>query len=386
MATPRTSLARAERSRQAEATEQRRQNVLRKELAWLRRSPPARTTKPRFRIDAANALIADEPAPRDDVELVRFASARLGRQVYDVEGRTNTSGSATATCVARLTWRLGPGDRLGVVGVNGAGKSTLLRLLAGEVKPDAGGVRRGPTVRSAYLSEEIAEVPGDLRVLERSRRSAAGRPRQGPDMTAGAAVERFGFPGERWTPVGDLSGGERRRLQLMRLLMAEPNVLLLDEPTNDLDIDTLDRVEDLLDGWQGTLVVVSHDRYFVERVCDEVFALLDARRCGTCRGIDEYLDRRRGEAPAAAAAPDAVSAPAPGAVRSAKRASSSPGSSVSSSGRETLDALRTAKWPRGPPTTSRARRARPSLPPRLWSASGSRPAGSRRPRCSASGC
>jgi ATP-binding cassette subfamily F protein uup len=294
-------LARAERARQAAATEGRRQNLLRKELAWLRRGPPARTSKPRFRIEAAQALIADEPPPRDSTRLQAFATRRLGKSVYDVEDVTLRLGGRIL--LDGVTWRLGPGDRVGVVGVNGSGKTTLLRLLQGEVGPDAGRVRTGPTVRAAYLSQEVSELPGQPRLLEAVEQVAGRANLGGVDLTASQLAERFGFGADRqWTPVADLSGGERRRLQLLRLLMAEPNVLLLDEPTNDLDTDTLTALEDLLDSWPGTLVVVSHDRYLVERVCDSVVALLgDGRLAALPGGVEEYLARRA--APAGAPEP-----------------------------------------------------------------------------------
>jgi ATP-binding cassette subfamily F protein uup len=299
------TLARAERERVEAVREERRQSVLRKELAWLRRGPPARTSKPRFRIEAANALIEDEPEPRDRAELLRFATARLGDKVLDAEDVSLSYGGAPV--LRGVTWRLGPGDRVALVGVNGSGKTTLLRLLAGELSPDAGEVQRGATVRLAHLSQETAELPGDLRVLEA--------------VEDGSLRDRLGFRGEKaWTAVRDLSGGERRRLQLMRLLMEEPNVLLLDEPTNDLDVDTLAALEDLLDGWPGTLVVVSHDRYFVERVCDDVYALEEGGR-GLRHlpgGVEAYLELRR--APAAPAPPPRAARPAPpGAVARAAR-------------------------------------------------------------------
>ena len=287
-------LARAERDRISATEDARRANLVRKELAWLRRGPPARTSKPRFRIDAANALIADEPAPRDSVELVRFAGARLGRTVYDVTDATVQVGDRVL--LDGLTWQLGPGDRVGVAGVNGSGKTTLLRLLVGELHPSSGRVVRGVTVRTAYLSQDVAELDPALRVLEAvesvRREVDLGR---GRTITATQMCERFGFVGNaQWTPVGELSGGERRRLQLLRLLMDGPNVLLLDEPTNDLDIDTLTALEDLLDGWAGTLLVVSHDRYFLERVCDRTVALLgDGGLRDLPGGVDEYLALRR---------------------------------------------------------------------------------------------
>ncbi len=289
-------LARAERSRQAAASEERRQNLIRKELAWLRRGPPARTSKPKFRIDAAQALIADEPDPRDTVQLKSFATTRLGKQVYDVEDVSLSLGGKSL--LDGVTWRIGPGDRLGLVGVNGAGKTTLLRLLTGRIEPDTGKVQVGQTVKVAYLSQEVVELPPALRVLE-AVQEIAHRIRVGDrEMTAGQLAEMFGFGNTRqWTPVGDLSGGERRRLQLLRLLMGEPNVLLLDEPTNDLDIDTLNALEDLLDSWAGTLIVVSHDRYLVERVCDTVWALMgDGGLMMLTGGIEEYLERRRAAA------------------------------------------------------------------------------------------
>ncbi len=307
-------LARAERDRQAAATDERRRNLLRKELAWLRRGPPARTSKPQFRIDAANALIADEPEARDRAELLRFSSARLGNKVLDAEDVSVSFGDRVL--LSHLTWRLGPGDRVALVGVNGSGKTTLIRLLADELEPTSGEVSRGTTVRLAHLSQDTAEVPGHLRVLEAVEsvrlRTKLG---DGREMTAGMMCERFGFKGPRGrTLVRDLSGGERRRLQLMRLLMDEPNVLVLDEPTNDLDIETLNALEDLLDAWPGTLIVVSHDRYFVERVCDNIYAL-DER--GAIRhlpgGIDQYLELRGGAPPA----------PTPVAKKSAAKKSSS---------------------------------------------------------------
>jgi ATP-binding cassette subfamily F protein uup len=286
-------LARAERARQAAASEARRQNLLRKELAWLRRGPPARTSKPKFRIDAAQALIADEPPPRDSTRLQAFATRRLGKSVYDVEDVTLKVGGRTL--LDGVTWRLGPGDRIALVGVNGAGKTTLLRLLLGQQQPDSGVVRTGRTVRAGYLSQDVAELPGGLRLLEAVEQIARTANLGGVDLTASQLAERFGFGASRqWTPVGELSGGERRRLQLLRLLMAEPNVLLLDEPTNDLDTDTLAALEDVLDSWPGTLVVVSHDRYLVERVCDSVVALLgDGSLAALPGGVEDYLTRRR---------------------------------------------------------------------------------------------
>jgi ATP-binding cassette subfamily F protein uup len=296
-------LAQAERERGEEAAERRRRNLARKELAWLQRGARARTTKAKFRVEAANALIAAEPPPRDSVELTRLATARLGKTVIDLETVSLTTGTVLAgdrPLLNRVTWRLGPGDRVGIVGVNGSGKTSLLRVLDGEA---AGGpglhadgtVVRGKTVRLAHLSQELAELDPDQRVREaveeiRLRISVGDH-----ELSAGQLLERLGFTAERqWTRIGDLSGGERRRVQMLRLLMTEPNVLLLDEPTNDLDIETLTELEDLLDGWPGTLVVVSHDRYFLERVTEHVVALLgDGRLSFLGGGVDEYLDRVR---------------------------------------------------------------------------------------------
>jgi ATP-binding cassette subfamily F protein uup len=283
-------LARAERDRQEAARESRRQQLMRKELAWLRRGPPARTSKPKFRIEAANELIADEPQARDRAELLRFATARLGNKVLEAIEVSVRLGERTV--LRDLTWRLGPGDRVALVGSNGSGKTSLMRLLDGELEPSSGHVERGSTVRLAHLSQDAVELPSELNVLE-SLEEIRGHATlsDGQEITAALLCDRFGFRGEKArTPVSELSGGERRRLSLMRLLMGEPNVLLLDEPTNDLDIDTLTALEDLLDGWPGTLVVVSHDRYFVERVCDDVYALTAG---GQIRhlpgGIDQYL-------------------------------------------------------------------------------------------------
>ena len=294
-------LAKAERERMAAVTAERRDNLLRKELAWLRRGAPARTSKPKFRIEAANTLIADEPPPRDDVELVRFATTRLGKDVVDLLDATVDLGGRAL--LDRVTWRLAPGERVGVVGVNGAGKSTLLRAFAGEVPLSSGKRKVGATVRVAYLSQEVRELEryAGWRVIEAiedvRKYVRLGR----KEVSASQLAQRLGFTGGRQqTRVSDLSGGERRRLQLTRLLMDEPNVLLLDEPTNDLDIETLNVLEDFLDGWPGTLVVVSHDRYFLERVTDSTWALLgDGQISMLPRGVDEYLERRRTAAIAA---------------------------------------------------------------------------------------
>ena len=304
-------LARAERARQAAVAAAKRENLLRKELAWLRRGAPARTSKPRFRIEAAEALIADVPPPRDAVRLTAMATARLGKKVLDLEGVTvrypEAGGAGEREVLRRVTWRLAPGERVGVVGVNGAGKTTLLRLLEGVQEPDEGRVVRGATVRVAALSQSTHELDAlaDKRVVEAVAMVGEHVRVGGKDLTAAQLVERLGFTRRRaWTRVGEISGGERRRLQLLRLLMTEPNVLLLDEPTNDLDTDTLAAVEDILDSFPGTLVVVSHDRYLLERVTDHQVALPgDGSLRDLPGGVEQYLAMRR-EAAAAPAAPD----------------------------------------------------------------------------------
>lgn len=288
-------LARVERQRQAAASEARRRNLARKELAWLRRGAPARTSKPKFRIEAAEALISDVPPPRDRLALEKFATSRLGKDVFDlinvdyaVDGRK---------LLDRLTWSIGPGDRIGLVGVNGAGKTTLLDLLAGLRSPQGGKIKRGITLRVGYLSQSVGELDDEDRVLQSvTRLKQATRLATGREVSAGNLLEEFGFTGDKLVArIGDLSGGERRRLQLLRLLLEEPNVLLLDEPTNDLDIDTLTVIEDYLDTWPGTLIVVSHDRYFLERVTDASWALLGDGSCVLLPGgVEEYLERRRG--------------------------------------------------------------------------------------------
>ncbi|MGU3582514.1 ABC-F family ATP-binding cassette domain-containing protein [Rhodococcus sp. C26F] len=285
--------ARAERARQADAMEERRRNLARKELAWLRRGAPARTSKPKYRIEAAEALIANVPPPRDSVALASFAKRRLGRVVIELEDATLTTPDGREL-VRDLTWRLGPGERIGLVGVNGSGKTTLLRTLAGELEPAQGRRVQGQTVEIGWLRQELDDLPTDMRVLEAVKDVAERITLGDKEISAGQLAERLGFtPARQRTPVGDLSGGERRRLQLTRVLMAEPNVLLLDEPTNDLDIDTLQQLEDLLDGWAGTLVVISHDRYLVERICDSTWALFgDGRLTNLPGGIEEYLRRR----------------------------------------------------------------------------------------------
>ena len=288
--------ARAERLRLDRAAEETRKNLARKELAWLRRGAPARTSKPRYRIEAAEALIADVPEPRNSVELHSFARKRLGRDVVDLEGVTATvpTPEGPRLLLDDVTWRIGPGDRIGLVGINGSGKSTLLRVLVGDQAVVSGVRKLGKTVNLGYLSQDVVELPPQLRLLEAVTEIAGTVNLGGKDISAGQLAERFGFTNEhQWTRVAQLSGGERRRLQLLRILMAEPNVLILDEPTNDLDTDTLASLEDLLDSWPGTLIVVSHDRYLIERVTDDVVALLgNGKVTHLPGGISEYLRRR----------------------------------------------------------------------------------------------
>ena len=286
-------LAKAERARQASAMDARRNNLIRKELAWLRRGAPARTTKPKFRVDAANVLIAEEPAPRDQGELLKFARNRLGNTVYEAHHLQVRAGDKEL--IDDLYWNVGPGDRIGIVGINGAGKTTLMRTLAGEIQPFAGKLVTGVTVKAAFLTQHLDELNPTWRVLEAVEKVAAHiELGNGKSLSASQLCERLGFDKDsQWTPVGDLSGGEKRRLQLTRLLMDSPNVLLLDEPTNDFDIETLTELEDLLDSYGGTLVVISHDRYFLERVCDRFVGLLgDKALRDLPRGVDQYLEQR----------------------------------------------------------------------------------------------
>ncbi|NUU07456.1 ABC-F family ATP-binding cassette domain-containing protein [Leifsonia sp. C5G2] len=311
-------LQRVERDRMAAVAETKRQNLMRKELAWLRRGAPARTSKPKFRMDAAATLIADEPPPRDAVELTTMATARLGKDVVDL---IDVSVSYPPKTVLRdVEWRIAPGERTGILGVNGAGKSTLLGLVAGTVKADSGTVKRGKTVKIATLTQQLAELDDvqDDRVsavvaTKRTTYLAGGK-----EVTPGQLLERLGFSNAQLsTPVKDLSGGQKRRLQLLLILLDEPNVLILDEPTNDLDTDMLAAMEDLLDSWPGTLLVVSHDRYLLERVTDQQYAILDGRLRHLPGGVDEYLRLRRaqsaaesGAAPVAEAAATTVGTPA----------------------------------------------------------------------------
>ncbi|GED97037.1 ABC-F family ATP-binding cassette domain-containing protein [Gordonia crocea] len=323
--------ARAERTRLADAAEERRRNLARKELAWLRRGPPARTSKPKYRIEAAERLIADVPPPRDTVTLSAFAKRRLGRVAIELEDAhlsTPPAADGSSTVLLDgLTWRLAPGERIGLVGVNGSGKTTLLRALAGEVPVAPGRRIEGKTVSIGWLRQELDDLDPDQRVLDAVEEVATRMMVGDKELSASQLAERLGFsPARQRTPVGDLSGGERRRLQLTRVLMAEPNVLLLDEPTNDLDIDTLQQVEDLLDGWAGTLVVISHDRYLIERICDSTWALFgDGKLTNLPRGIEQYLQQRQeliaGAGPTAAAS---AKAPATAAVKAAAKAGAQP--------------------------------------------------------------
>jgi len=256
-------LSKAERARQQSVEDGKRNMLIRKELAWLRRGAPARTAKPKFRIDAANTLIANEPPPRNEAELLNFAANRLGKTVFELHHAAIKAGEKTV--LSGIDWNVGPGDRIGIIGVNGSGKTTLMRSLTGDNKPSAGKLVTGVTVKLAFLSQHLEELDPKWRVLEAVEKIANQvQLGNGKELTASQLCERLGFTADtQWTPVGDLSGGERRRLQLTRLLMDSPNVLLLDEPTNDFDVETLTALEDLLDSFGGTLVVISHDRYFL---------------------------------------------------------------------------------------------------------------------------
>ncbi|WP_443651561.1 ABC-F family ATP-binding cassette domain-containing protein [Curtobacterium herbarum] len=301
-------LQRVERDRQAASSEQRRQNLARKELAWLRRGAPARTSKPKFRIDAANALIDDVPPIRDTVALSQMATARLGKDVVDlIDAGVSFDGTMI---IEDIEWRIAPGERTGILGPNGAGKSTLLNLVSGKLQPTTGRVKTGKTVQIAVLDQQLADLAqfADDRVREVVARKKTSYVADGKEMTPSQLLERLGFTSEQLsTPVKDLSGGQKRRLQLMLILLDEPNVLILDEPTNDLDTDMLAAMEDLLDTWPGTLLVVSHDRYLLERVTDQQYAVLGGHLRHLPGGVDEYMKLRAagtggGTASAAAAA------------------------------------------------------------------------------------
>jgi ATP-binding cassette subfamily F protein uup len=288
-------LSKAERARQISVEDGKRNALIRKELAWLRRGAPAQTVKPKFRIDAANSLIANEPPPRNETELLNFAANRLGNTVFEIHQATIKAGEKMI--LEDLYWNIGPGDRIGVVGVNGAGKTTLLRALLGQINVASGKITTGVTVKAAFLSQHLEELDPTWRVLEAVEKVANQvQLGNGKELSASQLCEKLGFNTDsQWTPVGDLSGGERRRLQLTRLLMDSPNVLLLDEPTNDFDVETLTALEDLLDSFGGTLLVISHDRYFLERVCDRFVGLLgDSKLRDLPGGIGEYLKLRTG--------------------------------------------------------------------------------------------
>jgi ATPase subunit of ABC transporter with duplicated ATPase domains len=294
-------LQRVERDRHASATESKRQNLMRKELAWLRRGAPARTAKPKFRIDAANALIENEPPPRNPIELKQMATARLGKDVVDILDVSVSYGDLEV--LKHVEWRIGPGERTGILGANGVGKSTLLGLVTGTVQPTSGRVKRGKTVKVVSLTQELNELKevGNDRVSDVVGRQRTAYVSGGKEMTPSQLLERLGFSNAQMaTPVRDLSGGQKRRLQLLLILLDEPNVLVLDEPTNDLDTDMLAAMEDLLDSWPGTLLVVSHDRYLLERITDQQYAILDGHFRHLPGGVDQYLRlRKEQDSPAA---------------------------------------------------------------------------------------
>lgn len=304
-------LQRVERDRMAAASESKRQNLMRKELAWLRRGAPARTSKPKFRIDAANELISNEPPVRDSVSLANMAMQRLGKDVVDLESVSVSFGDRAV--LRDVTWRIAPGERTGILGVNGAGKSTLLGLVAGTVLPTTGRVKRGKTIKIAVLTQQLTELKDvwDDRVSDVIAGLRRTYTTGGKELTPGQLLERLGFTSAQLsTPVKDLSGGQKRRLQLLLILLDEPNVLILDEPTNDLDTDMLAAIEDLLDGFPGTLLVVSHDRYLVERVTDQQYAVIDGMLRHLPRGVDQYLELRAQKSAAPSASSSATAAAA----------------------------------------------------------------------------
>lgn len=295
-------LQRVERDRMASTMEAKRQNLMKKELAWLRRGAPARTAKPKFRIEAANQLIENEPPPRDTVSMQSMAMQRLGKDVVDL---LDVSVTYPATgpglkgekhVLKDVTWRIAPGERTGIMGVNGAGKSTLLNLVAGTLKPTSGKVKRGKTIKVAVLTQQLQELEGiqNDRVSDVIARQKSSYVAGGKEITPGQMLERMGFMSAQLsTQVKDLSGGQKRRLQLLLIVLDEPNVLILDEPTNDLDTDMLAAMEDLLDSFPGTLLVVSHDRYLIERVTDNQYAVMDGAFRHLPGGVDQYLELRR---------------------------------------------------------------------------------------------
>ena len=284
-------LQRVERDRMASATEAKRQNLMRKELAWLRRGAPARTSKPKFRIDAANALIENEPAPRDSLELSRLATARLGKTVVDLED-VSFAYDPAKPILKDVTWRIAPGERAAILGANGAGKSTLLGLVSGVLEPTSGRVKQGKTVEMAVLDQQFSALAdiGDDRVREVLARTKTTFEVDGKEQTPAQLLERLGFKtAHLQSRVRELSGGQKRRLQLLLILLSQPNVLILDEPTNDVDTQMLTALEDLLDTWPGTLIVVSHDRYLLERVTDTQYAVLGGGFRDLPGGVDQYL-------------------------------------------------------------------------------------------------
>lgn len=284
-------LQRVERDRMASATEAKRQNLMRKELAWLRRGAPARTSKPKFRIDAANALIENEPAPRDSLELSRLATARLGKTVVDLED-VSFAYDPAKPILKDVTWRIAPGERAAILGANGAGKSTLLGLVSGVLEPTRGRVKQGKTVEMAVLDQQFSALAdiGDDRVREVLARTKTTFEVGGKEQTPAQLLERLGFKtAHLQSRVRELSGGQKRRLQLLLILLSQPNVLILDEPTNDVDTQMLTALEDLLDTWPGTLIVVSHDRYLLERVTDTQYAVLGGGFRDLPGGVDQYL-------------------------------------------------------------------------------------------------
>ncbi len=322
-------LQRVERQRQSELAESKRRNILRKELAWLRRGAPARTSKPKFRIEAATQLIEDEPPPRDDVELAKLATARLGKDVVDLLDAGVDFGAGPV--LKDVEWRIAPGERTGILGPNGVGKSTLLGLVSGAVEPTSGRVKRGKTVKVAVLSQRLTELDqyADERVRDVLALQKTSYVSGGKELTPTQLLERLGFrSSELSTPVRDLSGGQKRRLQLLLVLLGEPNVLILDEPSNDLDTDMLAALEDLLDSWPGTLLVVSHDRYLIERVTDQQYAIENGGLRHLPGGVDEYLRRRAAARDAPVAVVAATASPAAGLTGADRRTAEKEFSSI----------------------------------------------------------
>ena len=330
-------LQRIERDRQASTMEAKRQNLMKKELAWLRRGAPARTAKPKFRIEAANALIDDVPPLRNSVELTQMATSRLGKDVIDLLDVSVSYGDTQI--LHDVEWRIAPGERTGILGINGAGKSTLLKLIDGSLEPTTGRVKRGKTVVVATLDQQL----GDLSAVQNERVSAVIATKRtsysagDKELTPGQLLERLGFTSAQLsTPIKDLSGGQKRRLQLLLILLDEPNVLIMDEPTNDMDTDMLAAIEDLLDSWPGTLIVVSHDRYLLERVTDQQYAVLGGRLRHLPGGVDEYL-RIAAHAAAPTGSNDAGRATVASVTATAPASTASTAVSLSGAERRTLE-------------------------------------------------